>query len=286
MLFRARFAFASPFQGGVVVASHQSHGQTDGGTGLFPAGTQVAGHALGFQPDGVTALDVAENVMADAERQECAGAADRVTLACAREEASATSRRLMFLPRDMPVQLKVTANPEPGLRGIGVSTAGTGEQAIERGGSIRLLDQPTLDPSHLVSALQPVAESLREVERGLRVAPFQLLCLSRRFHLFASAILDRLEHDEALELPHQEASIDDFLGNGRGPAKGLGRALWKWGDGATIDGGINGLAMGVIPFLTRLAGRAQSGYLFHYAFAMVVGIALLITWMTLSGGAE
>ncbi len=70
------------------------------------------------------------------------------------------------------------------------------------------------------------------------------------------------------------------------PAKGLGRLLWRYGDGATIDGGINGLAMGVIPFLTRLAGRAQSGYIFTYAFAMVLGIAILITWMTLSGGAE
>ena len=70
------------------------------------------------------------------------------------------------------------------------------------------------------------------------------------------------------------------------PAKALGRFLWKRGDGSVIDGGINGLAMGIIPFFTRLAGRAQSGYLFHYAFAMVVGIALLITWMTLGGGAE
>ena len=70
------------------------------------------------------------------------------------------------------------------------------------------------------------------------------------------------------------------------PAQAIGRFLWKWGDGATIDGGINGLAMGVIPFFTRLAGRMQSGYLFHYAFAMVLGIAALITLMTLAGGAH
>ena len=70
------------------------------------------------------------------------------------------------------------------------------------------------------------------------------------------------------------------------PAMAIGRFLWKKGDTATIDGGINGLAMGVVPFFTRLAGRAQSGYVFHYAFAMVLGIAILITWMTLSGGAE
>lgn len=70
------------------------------------------------------------------------------------------------------------------------------------------------------------------------------------------------------------------------PALALGRLLWKRGDTAIIDGGINGLAMGIVPFLTRLAGRAQSGYVFHYAFAMVLGIALILTWVTLTGGAH
>ncbi|MGB8811890.1 MAG: NADH-quinone oxidoreductase subunit L [Paracoccaceae bacterium] len=70
------------------------------------------------------------------------------------------------------------------------------------------------------------------------------------------------------------------------PAKWLGGFLWKKGDGRVIDGTINGVALGIIPMLTRLAGRAQSGYIFHYAFAMVLGIAALITWMTLSGGAH
>jgi NADH-quinone oxidoreductase subunit L len=69
-------------------------------------------------------------------------------------------------------------------------------------------------------------------------------------------------------------------------AKWLGGFLWKRGDGAVIDGSINGIAMGIVPFFTRLAGRAQTGYIFTYAFAMVLGIAVLVTWMTLSGGAE
>ncbi len=70
------------------------------------------------------------------------------------------------------------------------------------------------------------------------------------------------------------------------PAKRLGGFLWKKGDGNVIDGTINGVAMGIIPFFTRLAGRAQSGYIFTYAFAMVIGIAVLVTWMSLSGGAN
>jgi NADH-quinone oxidoreductase subunit L len=70
------------------------------------------------------------------------------------------------------------------------------------------------------------------------------------------------------------------------PTKALGTILWKKGDGTVIDGGINGLAMGIIPMLTRLAGRAQSGYVYHYAFAMVLGILAIVTFVTLSGGAQ
>mgnify|MGYP006123695547 CR=1 FL=1 len=70
------------------------------------------------------------------------------------------------------------------------------------------------------------------------------------------------------------------------PAKALGRFLWKRGDETVIDGTLNGVAMGIIPFFTKLAGRAQSGYIFTYAFAMVIGIAVLVTWMTMSGGAH
>jgi NADH-quinone oxidoreductase subunit L len=70
------------------------------------------------------------------------------------------------------------------------------------------------------------------------------------------------------------------------PALWIGRFLWKRGDENTIDGGINGVAMGIIPFFTRQLNRAQSGYLFTYAFAMVLGLAVLLTWMTLFGGAN
>lgn len=70
------------------------------------------------------------------------------------------------------------------------------------------------------------------------------------------------------------------------PAVALGRFFWKKGDGKTIDGFLNGLAMGFVPFFTRLAGRAQSGYIFTYAFWMVLGIAALVTWMSIGGGAH
>ena len=70
------------------------------------------------------------------------------------------------------------------------------------------------------------------------------------------------------------------------PVLALGRFLWKKGDMGVIDGTINGVAMGIIPFLTRLAGRMQTGYVFTYAFAMVIGIVVLISWMAITGGAQ
>jgi NADH-quinone oxidoreductase subunit L len=62
------------------------------------------------------------------------------------------------------------------------------------------------------------------------------------------------------------------------PAFALGRGLWKGGDGAVIDGvGPDGVAA-VVKNLAKRAGAMQSGYLYHYAFAMMGGVVLLVTW--------
>jgi NADH-quinone oxidoreductase subunit L len=64
------------------------------------------------------------------------------------------------------------------------------------------------------------------------------------------------------------------------PAKWLGRALWKGGDGWLIDGfGPDGVSARVLD-VTRNVVRLQTGYLYHYAFAMLIGAALFITWFT------
>jgi NADH-quinone oxidoreductase subunit L len=64
-------------------------------------------------------------------------------------------------------------------------------------------------------------------------------------------------------------------------AKWLGRFLWKRGDGTVIDGlGPNGVAARVVD-VTGQVVRAQTGYLYHYAFVMLIGIAALVTWMML-----
>jgi NADH-quinone oxidoreductase subunit L len=62
------------------------------------------------------------------------------------------------------------------------------------------------------------------------------------------------------------------------PAKALGRILWKVGDGKIIDGlGPDGISARVLD-VTRGAVRLQSGYVYHYAFAMLIGAAALVTW--------
>lgn len=67
------------------------------------------------------------------------------------------------------------------------------------------------------------------------------------------------------------------------PAFWLGRFFWKQGDEKTIDGcGPNGISA----LIYAIAGRVrqlQSGYVYHYAFAMIIGLALFVTWFMTSG---
>src|SRR5712664_3967877 len=70
------------------------------------------------------------------------------------------------------------------------------------------------------------------------------------------------------------------------PTKRLGRFLWKVGDGYIIDGfGPDGVSARV-PDVTRNVVRLQTGYLYHYAFAMLIGVAGLITWFMFGVGAQ
>jgi NADH-quinone oxidoreductase subunit L len=67
------------------------------------------------------------------------------------------------------------------------------------------------------------------------------------------------------------------------PAKKLGRFLWKIGDGKIIDGlGPDGVAARVIDVTGRVV-RLQTGYIYHYAFAMLIGLAALVTYFMFVG---
>jgi NADH-quinone oxidoreductase subunit L len=70
------------------------------------------------------------------------------------------------------------------------------------------------------------------------------------------------------------------------PAKWLGYTLWKKGDGFIIDGfGPDGVSARVLD-VTRNVVKIQTGYLYHYAFAMLIGVAGLITWFMFGFGGQ
>ncbi|UWU89688.1 NADH-quinone oxidoreductase subunit L [Bradyrhizobium sp. CB1015] len=70
------------------------------------------------------------------------------------------------------------------------------------------------------------------------------------------------------------------------PAKWIGYQLWKKGDGFIIDGfGPDGVSARVLD-VTRNVVKIQTGYLYHYAFAMLIGAAGLITWFMFGFGGQ
>ena len=95
--------------------------------------------------------------------------------------------------------------------------------------------------------------------------------LARDQHLLYKFLLNKWYFDE----------IYDFLFVR--PTMWLGRLFWKGGDGFVIDGfGPDGVSARVLD-VTRNVVRLQTGYLYHYAFAMLIGVAAPITWFMFAG---
>ncbi len=68
------------------------------------------------------------------------------------------------------------------------------------------------------------------------------------------------------------------------PSMWLGKFLWKKGDGLVIDGmGPDGISARVVDVTNRVV-RLQTGFVYHYAFAMLIGVAGLVTWYLLARG--
>lgn len=64
---------------------------------------------------------------------------------------------------------------------------------------------------------------------------------------------------------------------------GLGQGLWRFGDVKLIDGAlVNGTAR-LVSWTAAVVRHLQSGYLYHYAFAMSIGLALVLGWILLRG---
>jgi NADH-quinone oxidoreductase subunit L len=66
-----------------------------------------------------------------------------------------------------------------------------------------------------------------------------------------------------------------------GGARRVGTGLWAWGDRTIIDGiMVNGTAR-LIGWFAGVARRMQTGYIYHYAFTMILGVFGILTWFWL-----
>jgi NADH-quinone oxidoreductase subunit L len=98
--------------------------------------------------------------------------------------------------------------------------------------------------------------------------------LAEEHHMLYQFLLNKWYFDELYELIFVR------------PAKWIGYTLWKKGDGWLIDGfGPDGVSARVLD-ITRNVVKIQTGYLYHYASAMLVGVAVLITWFMFTLGVQ
>jgi NADH-quinone oxidoreductase subunit L len=93
---------------------------------------------------------------------------------------------------------------------------------------------------------------------------------------------------ERLRLPYRVLDnkyyFDWFNENVLAPAtRGIGGLLWKVGDRGLIDGLIVNGSAATVGALSAVIKRVQTGFLYHYAFVMVVGLVALIGWFVLRG---
>ncbi len=138
-----------------------------------------------------------------------------------------------------------------------------------------------------------IIEDMHEIPQILAFLPTAMMALG-----FVVAWLFYIRRPYLpVELAHQQPLLYRFLLNKWyfdelydlifvRPAKWIGRFLWKVGDGYIIDGfGPDGVSAGVLD-VTRKVVRLQTGYLYHYAFAMLIGVAGLITWFMFGFGGQ
>ncbi len=96
--------------------------------------------------------------------------------------------------------------------------------------------------------------------------------IAKRFSLAYEILVRKYGFDEFNEI---------FFAAG---ARGIGGLLWRIGDATLIDGiMVNGTAK-LIGWCSSIIRHVQSGYLFHYAFAMIIGLLILIgVFVTFAG---
>jgi NADH-quinone oxidoreductase subunit L len=135
-----------------------------------------------------------------------------------------------------------------------------------------------------------ILEGMHEVPLAISLAPTVMMIVgflvAWQFYMRRPDIPERLAREQAplyqfLLNKWYFDEIYDFLIVR--PTIWLGWLLWKGGDGFIIDGfGPDGVSARVLD-VTRNVIRLQTGYLYHYAFAMLIGVAAFITWFMFTG---
>ncbi len=135
-----------------------------------------------------------------------------------------------------------------------------------------------------------VLEHMHHVPAAVKFAPFVSmlvgLIVAYWFYIAAPSVPGKLAgtmpglHRFLLNKWYFDELYDFLFVN---PAKKLGRFLWKEGDGRVIDGfGPDGVSARVVDVTNRVVAL-QSGYVYHYAFAMLIGVAALVTYVMFGG---
>ncbi|MBF0560675.1 MAG: NADH-quinone oxidoreductase subunit L [Alphaproteobacteria bacterium] len=171
----------------------------------------------------------------------------------------------------VPLMLLALGAVFSGIIGVG-AFVGEGREGFWREALVVLGSHPALEAAHhspwLVSLLPIIVGA-----GGIALAygfyvymPAVPLGLARALPAVHRFLLNKWYFDEAY----------DFLFVR--PAFALGRGLWKDGDGAVIDAvGPDGIAAATRSVARRMAAL-QSGYVYHYAFAMIAGVTAFVSW--------
>ncbi|MGN6312234.1 MAG: NADH-quinone oxidoreductase subunit L [Rhodanobacteraceae bacterium] len=143
---------------------------------------------------------------------------------------------------------------------------------------------------HVAQANDVLAELAREFPgvvgmfaQGFISPPFWIalagFAVATYVYLFNPKVADAAER---MFLPVYRALVrkywfDELYYNlfARGGVK-FGRALWRGGDGALLDGVVVNGSAAFVARTAQIVRRVQSGFLYHYAFAMIVGLILLL----------
>ena len=132
-----------------------------------------------------------------------------------------------------------------------------------------------------------ILHEMHEVPVWVKLAPFVADGARLRCRLASSTSARRScrgssprSHRGALPLPAQQVVFRRAL---RLPVRAAGQARSAASCGraatAVIDGlGPDGISARVVDVTNRVV-KLQTGYLYHYAFAMLIGVAALVTWM-------